>query len=93
MVLAIKDDDAAASDDGAREFRFDFLLRDDDVRGGGGCLRAARGLARPQRCAEDPDATDRLSPADRAQRAFAACLRGAEPSPKPCMKACEKEEG
>ena len=74
VVLAIKDDDAAASDGPLERFTFDFLLRDDgdtaanggDSRGinGGGVAEASGGSIRV------PSRAD----VEQCSRAFAACL-------------------
>lgn len=72
VVLAIKDDDAAASDGPLERFTFDFLLRDDggdtagDSRGlnGGGVAEASGGSIR------GPSRAD----VEQCSRAFAACL-------------------
>ena len=71
VVLAIKDDDAAASDGPLERFTFDFLLRDDDDTAGvndtagGGVADVNGGSA-----VRGPSRAD----VDQCSRAFAACL-------------------
>ena len=71
VVLAIKDDDAAASDGPLERFTFDFLLRDDDDTAGvndtagGGVADVIGGSA-----VRGPSRAD----VDQCSRAFAACL-------------------
>ena len=74
VVLAIKDDDAAASDGPLERFTFDFLLRDDDDTAGGGDTAGGLnggGVADVTGgSVRGPSRAD----VDQCQRAFAACL-------------------
>ena len=74
VVLAIKDDDAAASDGPLERFTFDFLLRDDDDTAGGGDTAGGLnggGVADVTGgSVRGPSRAD----VDQCSRAFAACL-------------------
>ena len=75
VVLAIKDDDAAASDGPLERFTFDFLLRDDDDTAGvndtaGGSNGGGVADVNGGSAVRGPSRAD----VDQCSRAFAACL-------------------
>ena len=74
VVLAIKDDDAAASDGPLERFTFDFLLRDDDDTAGGGDTAGGLNGGGVADVTGGSVRGPSRAAVDQCQRAFAACL-------------------